>query len=180
MENKQKIIAQIISSKSPLRSCEDVDDTALSYAEIKALCAGNPLIREKMELDNEVAKLRMLKADHQSQHYMLEDDLLTKFPRKIGWEKEYIAECKDDQARIDQIAVDPAHALEQGGSGPWVFRQHREEDPVAEGRPDRDHHGDDVQEEGDLVARVEICGERQHLWGHYRGRRSKSAAQSPI
>jgi hypothetical protein len=83
VESKQKFISQIMSSKSPVRSCEDVDETALSYAEIKALCAGNPHIREKMELDVEVAKLRLLKAEHQSQHYRLEDNLLKKFPEQI-------------------------------------------------------------------------------------------------
>jgi hypothetical protein len=83
VEAKQKFIGQIMSSKSPVRSCEDVDETALSYAEIKALCAGNPLIAEKMNLDVEVAKLRMLKAEHQSQHYRLEDNLLKRYPEQI-------------------------------------------------------------------------------------------------
>ena len=72
-----------MSSKSPVRSCEDVDETALSYAKIKALCAGNQLIAEQMNLDNEVAKLRMLKAEHKSQHYRLEDDLLKRFAEQI-------------------------------------------------------------------------------------------------
>jgi hypothetical protein len=80
VEAKQKFISQIMSSKSPVRSCEDVDAVALSYAEIKALCAGNPLISEKMNLDNEVAKLRMLKAEHNSQRYRLEDALMKSFP----------------------------------------------------------------------------------------------------
>ncbi len=66
-----------MTSKSPVRSCDDVDEDALSYAEIKALCAGNPHIKEKMQLDIEVAKLKLLKADHQSQQYRLQDDLLT-------------------------------------------------------------------------------------------------------
>ncbi len=90
VEAKQKFIAQIMSSKSPVRSCEDVDETALRYAEIKALCAGNPLIAEKMNLDIEVAKLRMLKADHQSQHYRIEDDLLKRYPEQIISVKERI------------------------------------------------------------------------------------------
>ena len=84
VEAKQKFISQIMTSKSPVRSCEDIDETALSYAEIKALCAGNPLIAEKMNLDNEVAKLRLLKADHNSQRYRLEEDLLTRFPEQIS------------------------------------------------------------------------------------------------
>jgi hypothetical protein len=83
VQKKQEFIAQIMSSKSPVRSCEDVDETALSYAEIKALCAGNPLIAEKMNLDNEVAKLRMLKSEHNSQHYRLEDALMKHYPEQI-------------------------------------------------------------------------------------------------
>ncbi|MCL2775805.1 MAG: helicase [Oscillospiraceae bacterium] len=96
MQKKQEFIAQIMSSKSPVRSCEDVDETALSYAEIKALCAGNPLIAEKMNLDVEAAKLRMLKADHQSQHYRLEDELLRGYPEKIIFFKERIAGMEKD------------------------------------------------------------------------------------
>jgi hypothetical protein len=90
VEAKQKFIAQIMSSKSPVRSCEDCDETALSYAEIKALCAGNPLIAEKMALDNEVAKLRMLRSEHKSQHYRLEDSLLKTYPQQITATKERI------------------------------------------------------------------------------------------
>ena len=85
-----------MSSKSPVRSCKDVDETALSYAEIKALCAGNPLIAEKMNLDNEVAKLRMLKAEHRRQHYRLEDDLLKRLPEQITSVKERIAGIEKD------------------------------------------------------------------------------------
>ncbi len=83
LENKQKFISQIMTSKSPVRSCEDVDEQVLSYAEIKALCAGNPLIKEKMDLDIDVARLRVLKADHQSKQYRLEDQLLKYFPAEI-------------------------------------------------------------------------------------------------
>ena len=83
LENKQRFISQIMTSKSPVRSCDDVDEQALSYAEVKALCAGNPLIKEKMDLDVQVAKLKVLKADHQSQKYRLEDKLLTQFPADI-------------------------------------------------------------------------------------------------
>jgi hypothetical protein len=83
VQKKQEFIAQIMTSKTPMRSCEDVDETALSYAEIKALCAGDPRIREKMELDNEVARLRMLKSEHDSQHYRLEDSLLKHCPQQI-------------------------------------------------------------------------------------------------
>jgi hypothetical protein len=98
VEAKQKFISQIMSSKSPVRSCEDVDETALSYAEIKALCAGNPLIAEKMNLDIEVAKLRMLKAEHQSQKYRLEDDLLKNYPKQVTAVKERIAGIEKDMA----------------------------------------------------------------------------------
>ena len=96
LENKQRFISQIMTSKSPVRSCEDVDEQALSYAEIKALCAGNPLIKEKMDLDVQVAKLKVLKADHQSQKFRLQDKLLTKFPADIQETNAYIAGLKAD------------------------------------------------------------------------------------
>ena len=96
LENKQRFISQIMTSKSPVRSCEDVDEQALSYAEIKALCAGNPLIKEKMDLDVQVAKLKVLKADHQSQKFRLQDKLLTKFPAGIQETNAYIAGVKAD------------------------------------------------------------------------------------
>ena len=96
LENKQRFISQIMTSKSPVRSCEDVDEQALSYAEIKALCAGNPLIKEKMDLDVQVAKLKVLKADHQSQKFRLEDKLLTKFPAEIQETNAHIAGLKAD------------------------------------------------------------------------------------
>ena len=96
LENKQRFISQIMTSKSPVRSCEDVDEQALSYAEIKALCAGNPLIKEKMDLDVQVAKLKVLKADHQSQKFRLQDKLLTKFPADIRETNAYLAGVKAD------------------------------------------------------------------------------------
>ena len=96
LENKQRFISQIMTSKSPVRSCDDVDEQALSYAEIKALCAGNPLIKEKMDLDVQVAKLKVLKADHQSQKFRLQDKLLTKFPADIQETNAYIAGVKAD------------------------------------------------------------------------------------
>ncbi len=83
LENKQKFISQIMTSKSPVRSCEDIDETALSYAEIKALCAGDDRIREKMDLDVDVARLKLMKANHQSQQYRLEDNILRTFPQQI-------------------------------------------------------------------------------------------------
>ena len=96
LENKQRFIGQIMTSKSPVRSCEDVDEQVLSYAEVKALCAGNPLIKEKMNLDVEVAKLKVLKADHQSQKYRLEDKLLKEFPASIQCQKAEIATLQQD------------------------------------------------------------------------------------
>ncbi len=83
VESKQKFIGQIMTSKSPVRSAEDIDETALSYAEIKALCTGNPLIKEKMDLDIDVQKLKLLKASHLSQQYALEDKILKDFPQQI-------------------------------------------------------------------------------------------------
>lgn len=90
LESKQKFISQIMTSKSPVRSAEDVDETALSYAEIKALASGNPKIMEKMQLDADVAKLKLQKADHLSQRYSLEDALIKKFPRNIADQEERI------------------------------------------------------------------------------------------
>ena len=96
LENKQKFISQIMTSKSPVRSCEDVDETTLSFAEIKALCAGDPRIREKMDLDVQVAKLRLLKSSFQSQKYSLEYDLLRYFPCEIAETKARIARLESD------------------------------------------------------------------------------------
>ena len=89
-----------MTSKSPVRSCEDVDETALSYAEIKALCAGNPLIKEKMDLDIDVARLRLLKADHQNQQFKLEDNILKNFPEQIERNKGYLAGFQADLATL--------------------------------------------------------------------------------
>ena len=104
VENKQKFISQIMTSKSPVRSCEDVDETALSFAEIKALCAGNPLIKEKMDLDIEVSRLKVLKADHLSQQYRLEDNLLKYFPEHIQKAQEEISGLHTD---IELVAAHP-------------------------------------------------------------------------
>ena len=90
IENKQKFISQIMTSKSPVRSCEDVDETALSYAEIKALATGNPYIREKMDLEIEVSRLKLVKANYLSQKYMLEDSLLKHYPKEIRLTQERI------------------------------------------------------------------------------------------
>ncbi len=98
VENKQKFISQIMTSKSPVRSCEDIDATALSYAEIKALCAGDERIKEKMDLDIDVARLRLIKASHQSQQYRLEDNLLKFFPEQIEKNKGFIAGFEADMA----------------------------------------------------------------------------------
>ena len=84
IENKQKFIGQIMTSKSPVRSCEDVDEAALTYAEVKALATGNPYIKEKMDLDIQVSKLKLMKANHTSQKYRLEDDILKRYPQQIA------------------------------------------------------------------------------------------------
>ena len=101
LENKQKFISQIMTSKSPVRSCEDADETTLSYAEVKALCAGDPRIKEKMDLDVQVAKLRLLKSSHQSQKYQLEDRLMQYFPREIAATRVAILGCEADVATRD-------------------------------------------------------------------------------
>ena len=96
LESKQKFISQIMTSKSPMRSCDDIDEQALSYAEIKALCAGDPRIREKMDLDVQVAKLKVLRGDFQNQKYRLEDKLLKTFPEEIQKQKTRIAALQQD------------------------------------------------------------------------------------
>ena len=100
LENKQKFISQIMTSKSPVRACDDIDETALSYAEIKALCAGDERIKEKMDLDVDVARLKLMKANHQSQQYRLEDNLLRYFPEQIEQNKGYIAGFEADMKTL--------------------------------------------------------------------------------
>ena len=100
VENKQKFISQIMTSKSPVRSCDDVDETALSFAEIKALCAGDPRIKERMDLDVDVARLKLMKADHQSKQYRLEDQLLKTFPEEIEKNKGFIAGLEADMKTL--------------------------------------------------------------------------------
>ena len=105
LENKQKFISQIMTSKSPVRSCEDVDEQVLSYAEVKALCAGDDRIKEKMDLEVEVARLRMLKAEHQSTLYRLEDQLLKTFPEQIKRKEAILQSLSAD---IDTAKQHPA------------------------------------------------------------------------
>ena len=100
VENKQKFISQIMTSKSPVRSCEDVDETALSYAEIKALCAGDERIKEKMDLDVDVARLKLMRANHQSQQYKLEDSILKRFPEDIEKSKGFISGLEADMRTL--------------------------------------------------------------------------------
>ena len=102
VENKQKFISQIMTSKSPVRSCEDIDEAALSYAEIKALCAGDERIREKMDLDVDVARLRLMKANHQSQQYRLEDNILRHFPAQIEENKGFLSGFEADMKTLEQ------------------------------------------------------------------------------
>ena len=104
LETKQRFISQIMTSKSPVRSCEDVDETALSFAEVKALCAGDPRIKERMDLDVEVSRLKLLKADHQSKQFRLEDQLLQYFPQKI---EEYRGYIRGFEADIQTLAAHP-------------------------------------------------------------------------
>ena len=116
IENKQKFISQIMTSKSPVRSCEDIDETALSYAEIKALCAGDERIKEKMDLDIEVSRLRLLKANHQSQQYRLEDNLLKYFPEQTERNKGFIVGLEADIKTLE------AHPHPKDGFAGMVVR----------------------------------------------------------
>lgn len=100
VESKQKFIGQIMTSKSPVRSAEDIDETALSYAEIKALCSGNPEIKEKMDLDVAVSRLKLLKANHLSQRYALEDQIIKEFPQRISAYEQRIEAYKEDMERL--------------------------------------------------------------------------------
>lgn len=110
LENKQKFISQIMTSKSPVRACDDVDDTALSYAEIKALATGNPYIKEKMDLDIQVSKLKLLKANHTSQIYSLESDIARRYPREIAVAQGQIEALKADMdAEKPLLAQDKDH-----------------------------------------------------------------------
>ena len=117
LENKQKFISQIMTSKSPVRACDDVDDTALSYAEIKALATGNPYIKEKMDLDIQVSKLKLLKANHTSQIYSLESDIARRYPREIAAAKGQIEALQTDiEAAKPFLAQDKDHfAMEISG-----------------------------------------------------------------
>ena len=115
VENKQKFISQIMTSKSPVRSCDDVDETALSFAEIKALCAGNPQIKEKMDLDIEVSRLKVLKADHLSQQFRMEDNLLKYFPEQIQKLQSIIAGLEAD------IHLAESHPHPEDGISPMVI-----------------------------------------------------------
>ena len=96
VERKQKFIGQIMTSKTPVRIAEDIDEQALSYAEIKALCSGNPLIKERMELENEVTKLKVERTSHQSTIYSLEDDLINFYPKEIAFQTERVKGIKQD------------------------------------------------------------------------------------
>ena len=103
LENKQKFISQIMTSKSPVRACEDVDDAALSYAEIKALATGNPYIKEKMDLDIQVSKLKLMKANHTSQKYRLEEDIAKNYPMQITAAKERLEGLKSDFQAVKSL-----------------------------------------------------------------------------
>ena len=128
IENKQRFISQIMSSKSPVRACDDVDETALSYAEIKALCAGDPRIREKMDLDIEVAKLRLMKADYQSNQFKLEDQILKQYPEEIRQAQERAKGYRADMALLE------AHPLPKDGFVGMAIKEKRIADKEAAGK----------------------------------------------
>ena len=128
IENKQRFISQIMSSKSPVRACDDVDETALSYAEIKALCAGDPRIREKMNLDVEVAKLRLMKADYQSNQFKLEDQILKQYPEEIRQAQERAKGYRADMALLE------AHPLPKDGFVGMAIKGKRIADKEAAGK----------------------------------------------
>ena len=150
LENKQKFISQIMTSKSPMRSCDDIDEQALSYAEIKALCAGDPRIREKMDLDVQVAKLKVLRGDFQNQKYRLEDKLLKTFPEKIQKQKTRIAALQQDS----QIAA--AHPQDKENFCGMTIKGMVYDDKKAAG-------------ERLLLARQEMPNADMMLLGTYRG-----------
>ncbi|MDD3415803.1 MAG: DNA methylase, partial [Lachnospiraceae bacterium] len=125
LENKQKFISQIMTSKSPVRACEDVDDTALSYAEIKALATGNPYIKEKMDLDIQVSKLKLLKANHTSQKYRLESDIARTYPMQITATKERIAGLSSDLVEAKQVLEQEKDAFVMSVGGK-VFNDKKE------------------------------------------------------
>ena len=128
IENKQRFISQIMSSKSPVRACDDVDETALSYAEIKALCAGDPRIKEKMDLDIEVAKLRLMKADYQSNRFKLEDQILKQYPEEIRQVQERAKGYRADMALLE------AHPLPKDGFVGMAIKGKRIADKEAAGK----------------------------------------------
>ena len=125
IENKQKFISQIMTSKAPVRSCEDVDEAALSYAEVKALATGNPAVKEKMALDVDVAKLKLLKANHMNNQYRLEDDIARNFPQQIAKLTEIIASYKADIAHFSEHKITDPEQFSMEISGK-VFTEKKE------------------------------------------------------
>ena len=125
IENKQKFISQIMTSKAPVRSCEDVDEAALSYAEVKALATGNPAVKEKMALDVDVAKLKLLKANHMNIQYRLEDDIARNFPQQIAKLTEIIDSYKADIAHFSEHKITDPEQFSMEISGK-VFTEKKE------------------------------------------------------
>ena len=125
IENKQKFISQIMTSKAPVRSCEDVDEAALSYAEVKALATGNPAVKEKMALDVDVAKLKLLKANHMNNQYRLEDDIARNFPQQIAKLTETIDSYKADIAHYQEHKITDPEQFSMEISGK-VFTEKKE------------------------------------------------------
>lgn len=116
LENKQKFISQIMTSKSPVRSCEDVDESVLSFAEVKALCAGDPRIKERMDLELEVSRLKIMKADHNSKQYRLEDNLLKHFPEQIQEAQNFISGIQADLQTLSRHPADELIGMEIQGT----------------------------------------------------------------
>ena len=150
VEKKQQFISQIMTSKSPARSCEDVDATALSFAEIKALCAGDPRIKERMELDVDVTRLKLLKSDYMSKHYRMEDNLLNRYPKRLRENRELKKALEADLALAEQHPH-PKDGFAGMTIGNWAYQ-------------DRTSAGEAL-----LALCSEVKGDNMLEAGHYRG-----------
>ena len=150
VEKKQQFISQIMTSKSPARSCEDVDATALSFAEIKALCAGDPRIKERMELDVDVTRLKLLKSDYMSKHYRMEDNLLNRYPKRLRENRELKKALEADLTLAEQHPH-PKNGFAGMTIGNWAYQ-------------DRTSAGEAL-----LALRSEVKGDNRLEAGHYRG-----------
>ena len=150
IEKKQQFISQVMTSKSPVRACDDIDEATLSYAEVKALCAGDPRIKEKMDLDIEVARLKLLEGNHRSQQYRLQDDISMYYPNKIARTEKVIAALERDRETA------AAHPHPKDGFAGMVVK--------GQAYPDRDGAGAAL-----LEARKDAMGPEEVKIGTYRG-----------